>query len=114
MTAYTYMLRCSDGTYYVGSTRELELRVYQHQTGEGAAYTRSRRPVELVWVEEHENVGAAFEREKQIQRWGRRKRESLIRPDYASLPALARKDFDRWVSIRASLVPRARYSTIEG
>jgi putative endonuclease len=91
MTAYTYMLRCADGSYYVGSTRDLGLRVYQHQTGEGATYTRLRRPVELVWHEEHENVGAAFAREKQIQNWSRRKREALIRQDYAALPILAKK-----------------------
>ena len=93
MTAYTYMLCCSDGTYYVGSTRDLSLRVYQHQTGEGASYTRQRLPVELVWHEEHEDVGAAFDREKQIQNWSRRKREALIRQDYAALPALAKKQF---------------------
>ncbi len=91
--AFTYMLRCSDGTYYIGSTRDLSLRVYQHQTGEGATYTRRRRPVELVWHEEHENIGAAFNREKQIQNWSRAKREALIRQDYGALPDLAKKQF---------------------
>ena len=94
MTAYTYMLRCCDGSLYVGSTRDLPLRVHQHQVGEGAAYTRQRRPVELVWHEEHENVGAAFAREKQIQNWGRAKRLALIDQEYGSLPALAKKRFD--------------------
>jgi predicted GIY-YIG superfamily endonuclease len=93
MTAYTYLLRCADGSYYVGSTRDLGLRVYQHQIGEGATYTRMRRPVELVWHEEHEHVGAAFAREKQIQNWSRRKRQALIRQDYATLPTLAKKRF---------------------
>lgn len=62
MTAYTYMLRCADGSLYIGSTRDLELRIYQHQIGEGAADTRHRRPVELVWHEEHDHVGDAFAR----------------------------------------------------
>ncbi|WP_244930318.1 GIY-YIG nuclease family protein [Nocardioides sp. W7] len=93
--AFTYMLRCSDGTFYVGSTRDLERRLYEHQIGEGATYTRWRRPVELVWHEEHENVGIAFAREKQIQNWSRAKRLALIRQDYAGLPALAKKDFER-------------------
>jgi putative endonuclease len=48
--AYMYILRCSDGSYYVGSTRNLESRLYQHQTGIGAEYTRCRRPVELVYA----------------------------------------------------------------
>lgn len=96
MTAYTYLLRCADGSFYVGSTRSLELRLHQHQFGDdGAEYTRRRRPVVLVWHEEHEHVGDAFAREKQIRRWGRAKREALIRRDYAGLPALAKKDFGR-------------------
>ena len=89
------MLRCADGSFYVGSTRDLLARLHQHQTGLGAAYTRSRRPVELVWHEEHENVALAFSREKQVQRWGRAKRLALIERDYEGLPALARKDWGR-------------------
>ena len=93
MTAYVYMLRCSDGSFYVGSTRDLTVRLHQHQIGLGARYTCTRRPVELVWHEEYENVGLAFAREKQVQNWGRAKRLALIAGDYEGLPALARKDF---------------------
>ncbi|GAB2974675.1 GIY-YIG nuclease family protein [Nocardioides montaniterrae] len=92
---WTYMLRCSDGTYYVGSTRSLEKRLGEHQQGLGAAYTRRRRPVELVWSAEYPNVGEAFFWEKRIQGWSRKKREALIRGDYAALPALAKKDFSK-------------------
>jgi putative endonuclease len=95
MTAYVYMLRCSDGSLYVGSTRDLFARLHQHQTGLGAAYTRDRGPVELVWHEEHENVALAFSREKQIQNWGRAKRLALIDGDHEGLPRLAKKDFSR-------------------
>jgi putative endonuclease len=41
---WTYILECADGSFYVGSTRDLEERVEQHNTGHGAAYTRRRRP----------------------------------------------------------------------
>ena len=92
---YTYMLRCSDGSFYVGSTTDLEVRLHQHAIGEGARYTRQRLPVTLVWHEEHEHVGAAFAREKQVQRWGRAKRLALIDQDYAGLPALSKKRFGR-------------------
>ncbi|MCW2845807.1 MAG: hypothetical protein JWN22_3723 [Nocardioides sp.] len=92
--AYTYMLRCSDGTLYVGSTRDLEHRLYQHQTGAGATYTRERLPVSLVWCEEFENVGLAFAREKQVQNWSRVKREALIEGRYGDLTALAKKRFE--------------------
>jgi putative endonuclease len=86
---YTYILRCSDDSYYVGSTFDLERRLAQHQSGEGAAYTRRRRPVQLVWAEEHDRFDEAYAREKQVQGWSRAKREALIRGDYAGLPALS-------------------------
>jgi putative endonuclease len=95
MTAYVYMLRCADGSLYVGSTRELFSRLQQHQLGLGAAYTRDRRPVELVWHEEHDNVALAFSREKQIQNWSRVKRLALIDGDYEGLPSLSKKGFSR-------------------
>ena len=85
------MLRCHDGSYYVGSTRDLERRVAQHQAGEGAAYTRRRRPVELVWCQEFARRDEAYQLEKQVQNWGRAKREALIAGDLDRLRALARK-----------------------
>ena len=92
---FVYMLRCADGSYYVGSTRALEKRIWEHNEGLGAAYTRRRRPVELVWQAEYANVADAFAMEKQIQNWSRAKREALIRGDYEVLPGLAKKDFSR-------------------
>ena len=47
-----YILECSDGSYYTGSTNDLEKRLEQHQGGEGANHTRKRLPVELVYYEE--------------------------------------------------------------
>ena len=49
--AYCYILRCSDGSYYVGSTTDLARRLSQHQEGLGAEYTRRRLPVELAWFD---------------------------------------------------------------
>ena len=88
--AFTYMLRCADGSYYVGSARNLEQRLGEHELGMGSAYTRTRLPVTLVWVEEFDNIGDAFNREKQVQNWGRAKREALIEQRYEDLPGLAR------------------------
>ena len=93
--AFVYMLRCSDRSYYVGSTRDLERRLWEHDQGLGAEYTKRRRPVELVWHAECANVGEAFTLEKQIQGWSRAKREALIRGDLEALPRLAKKDFKR-------------------
>lgn len=88
---HVYILRCADGSTYVGSTRNLERRVQQHATGHGAEYTRRRLPVELVFAQEYERVDEAFAREKQIQGWSRRKREALIRGDFDALPGLSRR-----------------------
>jgi len=87
MTAYCYILKCSDGSFYTGSTRNLESRVWQHQKGYGANYTKKRLPVILAYFEEYENVAEAFAREKQIQSWSKRKKWALINDDYTSLKA---------------------------
>jgi putative endonuclease len=88
--AWTYILKCADDSYYVGSTTNLVARFHQHSTGVGAVYTRSRRPVELVWAWEFERVTHAFALEKQVQNWSRAKREALIAGRFDDLPALAR------------------------
>ncbi len=71
---HVYMLRCADGTLYVGSTVDLERRLAQHQAGEGAAYTRRRRPVELFWSAEFARIDEAFGWEKRLQGWSHAKR----------------------------------------
>lgn len=88
-----YILKCCDGSYYVGSTRDLEKRLLQHQSGEGAGYTRRRLPVELVYVTYFDRIEEAYAMEKRVQGWGRAKREALIDGRYADLPNLAKKDF---------------------
>ncbi|HEX5810456.1 MAG TPA: GIY-YIG nuclease family protein, partial [Anaerolineales bacterium] len=82
-------------SYYVGSTRNLDLRFLQHQSGKGSKYTSGRLPVELVYCEEYECVSDAFSREKQVQGWTRRKREALINGNPELLPLLAKKSFDK-------------------
>ena len=88
---HVYMLRCADGTYYVGSTRNLDHRMRQHGAGRGAKYTSTRMPVELVWAHETERVTEAYALEKRIQGWSRSKREALSRGDFAALPGLSRR-----------------------
>jgi len=95
---YMYILECSDRTTYVGSTRDLDLRIAQHNAGEGAAYTRTRRPVRLLYFEEYERMDDAFQREKQVQNWGRAKRLALARGTSERLPGLSKKVSRRDVS----------------
>lgn len=86
---YMYILRCSDGTYYTGSTKSLQLRVNQHKSGEGSNYTAARLPVQLVYYEEFDHIALAFNREKQVQNWSRRKKEALILRDQNNLRFLS-------------------------
>ena len=78
MKGYMYIIECADGSYYTGSTTNLELRLAQHQAGEGANHTKKRLPVMLVYYEEYQRIDEAFYREKQVQGWSRKKKEALI------------------------------------
>jgi putative endonuclease len=89
MKGWTYILLCADGSYYTGSTNDLELRLEQHQNGEGSNHTKKRLPVKLVYFEEFQNVEQAFYREKQIQGWSRRKKEALIQRSLEVLRRMA-------------------------
>jgi putative endonuclease len=75
---WVYILECADETYYVGSTVDLDMRIWQHNEGLGAAYTRHRRPVRLLWSASFARIDEAFAFEKQVQGWSRRKRRALM------------------------------------
>ena len=90
MSAYLYILRCADGSYYVGTTTgNLETRVAEHQTGRYDGYTASRRPVALVFHQHFERLDDAAAAERQVKGWRREKKKALIRGDFAALPFLA-------------------------
>ena len=73
-----YILRCSDGSLYAGSTNDLEARLRRHNDGRGAKYTAGRRPVEIAYAEECPSRSAAQSREAVIKRWPRTRKEALI------------------------------------
>lgn len=81
-----YILECSDGSYYVGSTWDPARRVHEHNSGRGGAYTRRRQPVELVYAEWFDSIYDAYVAEKRVQGWGRRKRRMLIEGRQDELP----------------------------
>ncbi|MDQ2079213.1 GIY-YIG nuclease family protein [Xanthobacteraceae bacterium Astr-EGSB] len=92
MGAWLYVLKCSDGSYYTGTTRaNLEQRVAQHQAGEFDGYTSTRRPVTLVFSESFEQITDAIAAERQIKGWSRAKKEALIAGDFARVQAAARR-----------------------
>lgn len=90
MSFYVYILRCADGSYYVGHTDDLETRIARHQRGEIEGYTRTRRPVRLVFVEQFPSRYEALERERQIKGWSRGKKEALIKANWNRLRHLSR------------------------
>lgn len=76
---YIYILSCSDGTLYTGSTNNLPARLEKHNQGEGARYTRGRRPVTLVYSEFAASKSAALKRERQIKKMTRAAKLALIK-----------------------------------
>jgi putative endonuclease len=95
MKGYMYILLCSDGSYYTGSTIDLVKRLEQHQNGEGANHTKKRLPVTLLYYEEYSRIDQAFYREKQVQGWSRKKKEALIEGSPNLLPGLAKAYRDK-------------------
>ena len=87
---WLYILRCADGSYYVGSTTNLAVRVAEHESGIGCEYTSQRLPVKLVYSQEFQDYQQAFVRERQVKGWSRAKKECLIRGDFDRLVSLSK------------------------
>lgn len=86
---FVYILRCSNGSYYVGHTDDLEQRIAEHQIGEGCEYTRKRLPVEFLWKAEFTTRDEAKEMEARIKNWSRAKKEALMRNDWEQIKQLS-------------------------
>ncbi|MEN9675447.1 MAG: hypothetical protein RIS76_1343 [Verrucomicrobiota bacterium] len=87
---YMYILECADGSFYVGSTKEVRVRLVQHQIGDGSQHTKNRRPLKLVYYETFGRIHEAFSREKQVQGRSRAKKTALIKGNISKLKQLAR------------------------
>ena len=93
---YVYMLRCADGSFYTGVTRNtLEERLDEHNSGTFPGYTQSRRPVELAWSQDFQWASDAITMERRVKGWSRRKKIALIEQDWDRLKKAAKKKFDR-------------------
>ncbi|MEI3211967.1 MAG: GIY-YIG nuclease family protein [Lachnospiraceae bacterium] len=75
---YTYIVKCSDETFYTGWTNDLEKRIEMHNSGKGAKYTKARLPVELVYYEAFDTKEEAMSREWHIKRLSRSEKQKLI------------------------------------
>ena len=93
-TYYVYILECSDKSFYVGVTSQLSERVKQHNSEDYPnTYVYKRRPAKLVWYAQFSNPQMAIDKEKQIKKWSRSKKQSLINGDYDSLIEKSKKKF---------------------
>jgi len=88
-TFWVYILKCSDNSFYTGSTSNLEKRLSEHQLGNIKGYTHTRRPVELVFSDMFSDYYEAFSAEQQIKGWNRSKKQALIEGDFELLVRLS-------------------------
>jgi len=86
---WVYILRCSDGSLYTGSTNSVERRLSEHNSGRGSKYTRSRLPVVLCYLEKSRDRSGALRREAEIKKLSRSQKLLLC----ASNPAIDRHSY---------------------
>jgi predicted GIY-YIG superfamily endonuclease/mevalonate kinase len=112
---YIYILECADGSYYTGSTIDIEKRIAEHNDGKGANHTKKRLPVALKYIEGFQRIDDAFYREKQIQGWSRAKKEALINKQLRELKNLAEckndSHYKLWLRLRSATEKRLRSAT---
>jgi len=77
--AFVYILRCADRTFYIGTAKNVQLRLAVHNAGKGAKYTRPRLPVRVVWQEGPLSLTRALQREYQLKQLTRPQKQALIR-----------------------------------
>jgi putative endonuclease len=76
--AWTYILRCADGSLYTGWSTDVARRLRRHNAGAASRYTASRLPVELVYEAAMGDRSAARREEARIKALGRSQKLALI------------------------------------
>ena len=77
--AFVYILKCADGTFYIGTARDIAKRVAIHNARKGAKYTRARLPVRVVFQEGPMSLTKALRREYQLKQLTRLKKQAFIK-----------------------------------
>ena len=90
MNYYVYILsNCTGTTIYVGVTRDLIRRVFEHRNKlDSGSFTAKYDVHRLVYFEATSDIHAALEREKQIKSWNRARKNKLVEsmnPQWADL-----------------------------
>jgi putative endonuclease len=81
---FVYVVRCSDGALYTGTTHDVDRELRAVNGGECGSWLRARTPVFLAYAEEYMNDGDAEKRAASIRRMSRERKEDLL-----SIPGLA-------------------------
>ena len=75
---FVYILLCVDGSYYTGSTNNIEKRFKDHLAGKGAKYTKSHKPVKVIYKEKFSTKSEALKREAELKKWPKVKKMRLL------------------------------------
>lgn len=85
---FIYILLCSDGSFYTGSSKNPDVRFSDHKKGKGGKYTRSHKPIKIIYTERLESKPAALRRESQIKSWNRQKKIKILNLNkFSQIPA---------------------------
>ena len=87
---FVYFLRCADGSFYAGSTTDVDARLRAHNRGRGAKYTSGRRPLSVVYREACASRSAALRREHAVKRLTRAQKEALVAEAQATVMPASR------------------------
>ncbi|MBD8890806.1 GIY-YIG nuclease family protein [Roseibium litorale] len=91
MSHFVYILANKPhGAIYIGSARDLRIRLEQHRAGTSGSHTEKYNVKTLVYFELHESVMDAVHRERRLKRWRREWKEKLINeanPDWKDISA---------------------------
>ena len=74
---YVYMVRCANGSFYTGYTKDVEQRIATHNAGKGGRYTRAHRPVALVACWQFPTQRSAMQVEYQIKQMPRSRKDEI-------------------------------------
>ena len=89
---YTYILtNFTDKVMYIGITNNLFRRIYEHKSALIDGFTKKYRVNKLVYYEEYKTPLDAIKREKQLKKWSRSKKDSLVKtmnPTFDDLSAI--------------------------
>src|SRR5688572_26415272 len=90
MAFWAYIVRCGDGSFYVGHSDVVERRWAEHQSGViVGCYTHSLGPLALVWQQDFSTREKALAAERRIKGWSRAKKQALIAGDWKNVQQLA-------------------------